>query len=90
MRATPLPDTWDGARVIIGPDDPTRDDLRACEYAVRPSGYYPGRWRYTVRVVLDDQDRAVIAAGGVLWLELDGVEVPWCIHITEPGAEVPE
>ncbi len=90
MRATPLPDTWDGPRVILGPSDPTRDDLRACEYALRPSHCYPGRGRYTVRVALDDHDRAAIAAGGVLWLDLDGAEVPWCIHITEPSAEVPE
>lgn len=34
MRATPLPDTWSGQRAISGPSDPTRDDLRPCEYAV--------------------------------------------------------
>lgn len=89
MRATPLPSSWNGPRAVIGPDDPTRDDLRPCEYAGRPSVEYPGRWRYLVRVELDDLDRDLIARGGVLWLDLDGGEVPWCIHVTGPDGEVP-
>lgn len=36
MRATPLPGSWPGQRATIGPSDPTRDDLRPCEYAVVP------------------------------------------------------
>ena len=89
MRATPLPDSWAGQRAIIGPSDPTRDDLRPCEYAVRPSREYPGRPRVLARIELDDADRDNIARGAVLWLELDGGELPWQLHITGPRAEVP-
>ncbi len=89
MRATPLPDTWSGQRAIIGPSDPTRDDLRPCEYAVAPSREYPGRPRVLVRIELDDDDRALIAAGAVLWLEMDGGELPWQLALTDPAAEVP-
>lgn len=90
MRATPLPRSWQGPRVVLGPADPTRDDLRPCEYALRPSleaGPYAAR--YLARIVLDDEDRALIASGYVLWLDLDGAEVPWCLHLTPPDAEVP-
>ncbi len=89
MRATPLPDSWAGQRAIIGPSDPTRDDLRPCEYAVRSSREYPGRPRVLARIELDDADRDLIAAGAVLWLELDGGELPWQLHITGPRAWVP-
>jgi hypothetical protein len=78
VRATPLPSSWNGPRAVSGPD----------EYAGRPSVEYPGRWRYLVRVELDDLDRDLVARGGVLWLDLDG-EVPWCIHVTGPDGEVP-
>ncbi len=89
MRATPLPDNWEGQRAIIGPSDPTRDDLRACEYAVAPSVEFPGRPRVLVRIELDDFDRQAIAAGCVLWLEMDGGELPWQLHITPPATGVP-
>lgn len=89
MRATPLPDSWQGQRAIIGPADPTRNDLRPCEYAVVPSHEYPGAPRVLVRVELDDNDRQVLAADGVIWLELDGGELPWSLTFTGPDAEVP-
>ena len=89
MRATPLPSTWTGARAIIGPSDPTRDDLRPCEYAVRASREFPHQPRVLARIELDDTDRDLIADGAVLWLELDGGELPWQLHITDPRAEVP-
>ena len=89
MRATPLPDSWEGQRAIIGPADPTRDDLRACEYAVAPSLEFPGRPKVLVRIELDDTDRDLIAAGAVLWLEMDGGELPWQLFITDHRAEVP-
>lgn len=89
MRATPLPDSWAGQRAIIGPSDPTRDDLRPCEYAVRLSREFPGRARLFARIELDDIDRENIAAGAVLWLELDGGELPWQLHVTGPRAAVP-
>lgn len=89
MRPTPLPDSWTGRRVILGPADPTRDDLRPCEYAVRPSLEYPGRPRVLARVELDEEDRRLVAAGAVLWLELDGGELPWCLRLTDPEAGVP-
>jgi hypothetical protein len=41
------------------------------------------------RIELDDHDRALIGAGAVLWLEMDGGELPWQLHITDPNAEVP-
>lgn len=90
MRTTPIPDSWTGPRAIVGPSDPTRLDLRACEYAIRPSREYPGRQRCLARVVLDDNDRAAIAAGAVLWVELDGAEVPWGLTLTYPDGEVPQ
>mgnify|MGYP000290530576 CR=1 FL=1 len=31
----------------------------------------------------------LIAAGAVLWLEMDGGELPWQLHVTDPAAEVP-
>lgn len=89
MRATPLPDSWAGRRAIIGPADPTRDDIRPCEYAVVASREYPGRPMVLARIALDADDRRLIAAGAVLWLELDGGELPWQLHITLPDAEVP-
>lgn len=89
MRATPLPDSWAGQRAIIGPADPTRDDLRPCEYAVVPSREFPGQPKVLVRIELDDTDRAVLAAGCVLWLEMDGGELPWQLHITPPASGVP-
>lgn len=89
MRATPLPGSWAGQRSIIGPADPTRDDLRACEYAVIASREFPGFPMVLARIELDDDDRQLIAGGAVLWLELDGGELPWQIHITGPAAGVP-
>ena len=89
MRATPLPESWEGQRTIIGPSDPTRDDLRPCEYAIVPSREFPGRPRVIVRIELDDSDRENIAAGAVVWLEMDGGELPWQLHVTGPLAEVP-
>lgn len=89
MRATPLPDSWAGRRAVIGPADPTREDLRACEYAVVASREFPGRPRVLVRVELDGKDREAVAAGAVLWLELDGGELPWQMYLTDPAAGVP-
>lgn len=89
MRATPLPGSWEGHRAIIGPSDPTRDDLRPCEYAVVSSQEFPGRPKVLVRIELDDTDRDLIAAGAVLWLEMDGGELPWQLFITDHRAEVP-
>lgn len=89
MKASPLPDNWTGPRTVIGPSDPTRDDMRACEYAVAESHEYPGRPRVLVRVELDDDDRAIIAEGGVIWLEMDGGELPWALVAAEQAAGVP-
>jgi len=89
MRATPLPDSWVGRRAVIGPADPTRDDLKPCEYAVLPSVEFPGSPRVLVRVELDDDDRAAVTAGAVLWLEMDGGELQWRIMLSDPSAGVP-
>ena len=85
-----LPSSWEGQSVIIGPPDPTRDDLRPCQYAIRASREFPGRPRVIARIELDDHDREIIAAGAVLWLELDGGELPWQLTLTDPASEVPE
>ena len=83
MRPVPIPDEavdllGGHRRVVIGePGDPTRDDVRPCEYAVGASELYPGRPTFTALIVLDDEDRAAFAAGAALVLTLDGAEVPW-------------
>jgi hypothetical protein len=86
MRPIPIPDgvaeAEGGRRVVIGePGDPTRDDVRPCEYIVTPSLLYPGRPVFTALIELDDIDRAAIAAGGRLSLTLDGAEVPWSLTV---------
>ena len=84
MRAIPIAngvaESLGGRRVVIGePGDPTRTDVRPCEYIVRPSALYPGRMTYMACIELDDTDRIRLAAGAHLWLTLDGGEVPWSI-----------
>lgn len=86
MTPIPIPDgaaeAAGGRRVVIGePGDPTRDDVRPCEYVVTPSRLYPGRVAFTALVELDDNDRAAIAAGAKLSLTLDGGELPWSLEV---------
>lgn len=71
-------------RIVIGPSDPTRDDLRPCEYLVYPSRIMPGRPVVTALVELGDDDRAAIAAGARLVLHMDGHEVPWELAVRPP------
>lgn len=85
MRAIPIPDgvaeATGGKRVVIGePGDPTRDDVRPCEYVVTESSVYPGRPCFYALIALDDTDREAIANGALLVLCLDGGEVPWSLH----------
>ena len=89
MRAAPIPETWKGARVVIDPDDPTRDDWHACEYALAPSTESPGEVTLFARVELCDEARQVIAGGGVIWLELAHAQVPWQLHISTFDHPVP-
>jgi hypothetical protein len=89
MRAVPIPDgvaeAMGGRRVVIGePGDPTRDDVRPCEYVVTASALYPGRPVVSALVELDDDDRAAAAAGMPLWLTLDGGELPWSLTFVPP------
>lgn len=89
MRALPIPDgvaaASGGRRVVIGEDDPTRDDLRPCEYVITPSKLYPGRVVYSALVELDDSEVERIGAGHRrFWLTLDGCEVPWSIELALP------
>lgn len=71
-----------GRRLVIGePGDPTRDDVRPCEYVVTASALYPGRPCVHALVELDDADRAAIAAGARIWLTLDGGELPWDLQV---------
>lgn len=86
MRPIPIPDavalTRGGSRQVIGePGDPTRDDVRPCEYLVTQSALYPDRPAVSALVELDDDDRAAIAAGARLWLTMDGGELPWSLEI---------
>lgn len=86
MRAVPIPDgiaeQLGGRRVVIGePGDPTREDVRPCEYVAVPSRLYPGRPCFLALVELDDADRAALAGGAHLWLTLDGGEVPWALDV---------
>ena len=86
MRPLPIPDgvaeALGGKRVVIGePGDPTRDDVRPCEYVVTASELYPGRPCVQTLVDLDDADRAAIADGARIWLTLDGGEVPWSLTV---------
>lgn len=71
---------------IIGePGDPTRDDVRPCEYAVCESDLYPGRPAVHALIELDDDERKAIAAGARLVLRLDGGELPWSVSIADPS-----
>jgi len=71
-----------GTRVVIGePGDPTRVDVRPCEYVVTPSHIYPGSPAFHALVELDDEDRAAIAEGAQVWLSLDGGELPWSLTV---------
>lgn len=90
MNPVPIPDGMaeavDGVRKVLGePGSPTRDDVRPCEYIVRPSDLYPGRSTFTALVELDEADRAAIAAGGRIALLLDGNEVPWSLTVVPWG-----
>jgi hypothetical protein len=86
VRPVPIPDgvaeAMGGRRVVIGePGDPTRTDVRPCEYVFTESTLYPGRPAVSALIVLDDADREAIAAGAGLWLTLDGGELPWSLRV---------
>jgi hypothetical protein len=85
VRPVPIPDgvaeQMAGRRIVIGDSDPTRDDMRPCEYVLTPSTIYPGRPCVHALVALDDADREAIAAGARLWLSLDGGEWPWTLQV---------
>lgn len=90
MRPIPILDgvaeASGGQRIVIGePGDPTRDDVRPCEYILTASTLYPGRPCFTALVELDDADRAALADGAHLALTLDGGELPWTLAV-EPEA----
>lgn len=86
MRAVPIPDgvaeQMSGRRLVIGePGDPTRTDVRPCEYVMTASELYPGRACVTALVELDDEDRRLLASGARIWLTLDGGELPWSLSV---------
>lgn len=88
MTPIPIPDgvaeAMGGRRAVIGePGDPTRTDVRPCEYVVIPSTIYPGRPAFVALVAPSDEDRRRIAEGANVWLVLDGAEVPWSITVEE-------
>lgn len=86
IRAVPIPDgvaeAMGGTCVVIGePGDPTRTDVRPCEYVVTASALYPGRPCVHALLELDPADRDALAAGGRLLLTLDGGELPWSLEV---------
>lgn len=89
MIPVPIPDgvaeRMGGRRVVVGePGDPTRTDLRPCEYVVTPSALYPGRPCVSALVTLEPGDLEALTATGQLWLTLDGAEVPWSLTAVKP------
>lgn len=90
MNAVPIPDgvaeASEGRRIVIGePGDPTRTDVRPCEYVVTPSELYPGRLVFSALVELDEAEVECIELGArQFWLTLDGAEVPWSIVLATP------
>lgn len=87
MHALPIPDGMaeerGGIRRVIGePGDPTREDVRPCEYIVTTSALYPGRPCVTALIELEEHERIAIADGARLLLTLDGGELPWTIELT--------
>lgn len=86
MRPVPIPDELVAAgeqRVVIGESDPTRDDVRPCEYLIAASELYPGRPTVSALIELDDDDRKAIAEGARLVLTMDGGELPWSLGVFE-------
>lgn len=81
MRAISWPKSVQGRRTIIGESDPTRDDVRPCEYIMGVSQLYMGRFTYTALIELDDEERKILAEGGKIMLTLDGGEVPWSLGV---------
>jgi len=89
VRAVPIPDgvaeAMGGKRIVIGDEDPTRDDVRPCEYVMVPSDIYLGRPAVLALVELEPQERERIAAGARIWLRMDGGEWPWALSVEEPS-----
>ncbi len=86
MRAIPIPEgmaeAMGGKRVVIGePGDPTRQDVRPCEYVITASELYPGRPCVHALIELDDDDRSHLAHGAKVVLTMDGGELPWSLFV---------
>ncbi|MGH9982403.1 MAG: hypothetical protein ACRD8W_00415 [Nitrososphaeraceae archaeon] len=81
MRPILWPENVEGKRFIIGESDPTRDDVRPCEYILGVSHIYMGLWTYNALIELSDEDREAIANGGQIILTLDGAEMPWSLTV---------
>ena len=89
MRPIPIPEgvaeQVGGKRVVLGVEESFNGaPIDACEYVVRPSALYPGRPCMSALLELDDDDRAKIAAGAMIWLTFDGGELPWRLDVTDP------
>lgn len=86
MIAVPIPDgmaeAMGGSRLVVGePGDPTRTDVRPCEYVVTSSRLYPGRPCVHALIEVSDDEREAIADGARVLLTLDGAEVPWSLQV---------
>lgn len=86
MRPIPIPKVpgYPIDTLVIGEDDPTRDDIRPVEYMLEVSQLYPGRLTFSALILLEDEDVQAIEKGSrKLWLTLDGAEVPWSLGWAE-------
>lgn len=83
MRAAPIPDAEvpEGARRIVmaGPDgDLTSTDIGPAEMLLVVGANGP---EYSARMVLDDEERAALAAGAPLWLTFVGLVPPFAAGV---------
>lgn len=89
MRPVPIPDHIRAQyqTVVIGEPGMSPADDGApmpAEYVVTPSELYPGRPAFSALVALDQADIDAIKGGAdLLWLTLDGGEVPWAITVAD-------
>lgn len=85
MIPVPFPPDTPGARCVIGEPgmNPAATDApMPVEYLLGHSTLYPGRYTFTTRLVLQQEDLNAIAAGARhLLLTLDGAEVPWSLTV---------
>lgn len=68
-----------GVKVTIGGENGTIP----ADYIVTKSLLYPGRCTYAVLIEFDERERRDIARGKLVWLCLEGAEVPWSLIVAD-------